>query len=170
MGWIEHPHAHRRRRSALLPSDISLSPKEEALIVDRTGRNLIPPPDVLRQSWASAELNDEEENKAESKKIQEPEDGINEGNELKTWTDSHRKHEGVEERAVKNQQTDLAAGSPSSGEATNSSSSDKMPMKPKPAIMSMESPSNRNHLSLNNLAIRERHRPLASPPSAIDPL
>ncbi|OJD25003.1 hypothetical protein ACJ73_03635 [Blastomyces percursus] len=80
MGWIEYPHAHRRRRSALLPSGISLTPEEEALIVGRTGRELIPPPDVLKPSWLSAELNDEEKNKSESSKMEEAENVIKERN------------------------------------------------------------------------------------------
>ncbi|KLJ10529.1 hypothetical protein EMPG_14077 [Blastomyces silverae] len=170
MGWIEHPHAHRRRRSALLPSDISLTPEEEALIVGRTGRKLIPPPDAPRPSWPSAKPNDEEENKAESSKMQEPENFIEERNEPKTWTDSHRNQERVEERTVKSQQNDPVVGSPRSGGAIDPNSSDTIPVEPKPAMMPMELPSNRNRPSSNNLAITERNQPLASPPTAIHPL
>lgn len=84
MSWIEHPHAHRHRRSALLPSGIFLTPEEEALIVGRTGRRPIPPPDLLRPSWPLAASNDEEENRVESSKMQEPGNAVREQNEVKT--------------------------------------------------------------------------------------
>ncbi|PGH07537.1 hypothetical protein AJ79_06272 [Helicocarpus griseus UAMH5409] len=130
MDPTEHLYIRKPRRSALIPSGVVLTPQEEALIVGRTGRSLVPPPDVLKSSWLSTESDGTKADKPVRNKLWGFEDNVKEQEEVKKWINAQRDQDQVKEPILNAQQRESHAkdDSMTSGESTASAPFDSAPV------------------------------------------
>ncbi|KAK2745753.1 hypothetical protein FQN55_006074 [Onygenales sp. PD_40] len=173
MGLAEHPYGNRRRRSALIPSGVCLSPEEEALLVGRIGYRPIPPPDSIRSDWLSPHLEDTKTDGAGKSKVWGPEEDLKEEEAVRKWVDAQKSPDRAKDRFARGRELSMpdeeSVGSgkqtedPTVYAATVKSDNPKneLPSRPPPPPMKIDIP----HMSeVKSLKTIPRRAPDPTPP------
>ncbi|KAK2804668.1 hypothetical protein FQN50_006507 [Emmonsiellopsis sp. PD_5] len=176
MNPTEHQYGNRRRRSALIPSGVCLSPEEEALLIGRIGYRPIPPPDSMGFDWLSIQHDDTKADGAGKSKMWGPEEDIAEEEAVRKWVDAQKYPDRAKERFARGSESsipdeDSAGGGKQTEDPTvyaatvkSDSPKNELPSRPPPPSMKVDIPHMSEVKSLKTIPRRAPDR--TSPPPA----